>query len=357
MLATYLNSSNINIAVVAGGNDRAAVEQQLNAVPGLKSKPTDTIAQTVPVAINGQPISVLIQSVTAGGKFNANDVTRQLDGVQGHDIATGNVPNASVFKIVPGAQDAHAGRNLRAGDAATTNAILSLQASHAPLNLKLGDTVTIADAVTHNQTTITVVGFYQYTLNFEPIQMDGGAVTALTGGHPSYLFTAYVDPTMADRTLARIQAAVPAAQTFSVADTFAQVTSYLNNLVIVLVTIASLAMLAAVIIIANAVALAMIERRRELGILKAVGYTSRDVLGEVLVENGMIGFTGGVLAMVLVAVTTGLLGSLLFNTSFVTPVLTVLEIVPAATLICMLVAALVAWRATRVRPLEVLRYE
>lgn len=357
VLATYLNSSNINIAVVAGGADRTAVEQQLTEVPGLANESVNTIAQVQPAAINGQPVSAVIAAATATGQYNANDVLSRLDGVQGYDLAGGQTPNTSLFKLVQGAGDAQLGHDLTASDAGSGMALLPLDDSRAPLNLRLGDTITLADPATHAQATITVAGFYNYTLAFEPIQVDGGVVTALTHASPSYLYMAYVDPNTADRTLAHIQAAVPGAQTFSVADMFAQITSYLDNLVIVLVTVASLAMLAAIIIIANAVALAMLERRREIGILKAVGYTSRSVLGEVLVENGVIGFTGGALAMLLTATAVQVLGTFLFNSAFATPATTVLVIVPCAALACMLVAGLVAWRATRMRPLEVLRYE
>ena len=108
----------------------------------------------------------------------------------------------------------------------------------------------------------------------------------------------------------------------------------------------------------------MLERRRELGILKAMGHTSRSVLGEVLIENGAIGFMGGLLAMLLVATVTPLLGQTVFAdassgaaSTFGTPAPIVLGIVPTTAIACMLVAAGVAWRATRVRPLEVLRYE
>src|SRR5579859_1189662 len=357
VLVTYLDSSNVNVAVIAGGADRPALDRQLSQVAGLKNESVNTIAQVEPVAINGQPISTIVAAASATGKYNANDVLRQLDGVQGYDLAAGQAPNATLFKIVQGAGDSHVGRGLTRADASTGSALFPLDASHAPLSLKLGDAIILTNPMTHARATITVVGFYQYTLDFEPIQLDSAVVATLTQNQPSYLYMAYVDPAIADATLAHIQAALPSVQTYSVADTFAQVTGYLDNLVIVLVTIASLAMLAAIIIIANAVALAMLERRRELGILKAVGHTSRDVLSEVLVENGVIGSTGGVLAMLLVAVATQALGNLIFNVSFATPVATVLGIVPAAALICMLVAALVAWRATRVRPLKVVRYE
>ncbi|MGZ3637074.1 MAG: ABC transporter permease [Ktedonobacterales bacterium] len=154
------------------------------------------------------------------------------------------------------------------------------------------------------------------------------------------------------------------AHTYSLASALTQASTVINNLVTLLVAIASLAMLASIIIIANSVALAMLERRRELGILKAMGHTSRSVLGEVLIENGAVGILGGLLAMLLVATVTPLLGQLAFSdgssgsaSAFATPATFVLGIVPATALACMLVAASVAWRATRVRPLEVLRYE
>jgi ABC-type antimicrobial peptide transport system permease subunit len=116
-------------------------------------------------------------------------------------------------------------------------------------------------------------------------------------------------------------------------------------------------LLAALIIIANAVALAMLERRRELGILKAVGYTSRSILGEVLVENGTIGFVGAVLAMLLAALISGILASVAFHLHLGTNLGLVLGVVVSTAAICMLVAGVVAAGATRVRPLEVLRYE
>jgi ABC-type antimicrobial peptide transport system permease subunit len=146
-------------------------------------------------------------------------------------------------------------------------------------------------------------------------------------------------------------------QTFSIVDLLVFINGLLNNLIILLTAIASLAMLAGIIIIANAVALAMLERRRELGILKSVGYTSRSVLSEVLLENGVVGFTGAVLAMLLVTLATVVLAKIVFKITLGVSAPIVLGIILGTAAVCMLVAWLVAWSATRVRPLEVLRYE
>jgi putative ABC transport system permease protein len=167
----------------------------------------------------------------------------------------------------------------------------------------------------------------------------------------------HLDPKTTDATLATIQQAVPNVVAYNFADFADQYATLLNNLITVLITVTSLAMLASVIIIANSVALAMLERRRELGILKAMGQTSRSLLGEVAIENGVVGFTGALLALVMVVVMAILLGAFAFNLTVVIPTATVLEIVAVTVAICIAVAGLVAWQATRVRPVEVLRYE
>jgi ABC-type antimicrobial peptide transport system permease subunit len=264
-------------------------------------------------------------------------------------------------------------------------------AALAPLNLKVGDTITLASSVVvpTNGTkgtgstgntgtsatgaptgktgasppqplliTVHVVGFYTGSLTtFAPILADQSVVTKLAQGTQFYIYAMQVDPLKSDQVLRSIKAQVPAIQTFSVVDLVIAVNSLLNNLIILLTAIASLAMVAGVIIIANAVGLAMLERRREIGILKSVGYTSGNVLSGVLVENGLIGFGGSLIAMLIVTLANVLLDIYVFKLNLgVGPALSI-GVVGATTLICMIVAALVAYSAARVRPLEVLRYE
>jgi putative ABC transport system permease protein len=101
----------------------------------------------------------------------------------------------------------------------------------------------------------------------------------------------------------------------------------------------------------------MLERQREIGILKAVGYTSSSVLATVLIENGLVGMLGSLVAMLLVAGAITALSEYVFQIQLgVAPWLVGL-ITAGTALITMLVAMLVSWNAVRVRPLEVLRYE
>ena len=91
----------------------------------------------------------------------------------------------------------------------------------------------------------------------------------------------------------------------------------INSLLDVLLAIASLSLLAAVIIIANSVALAMLERQREMGILKAVGYTGNTILKQILIENSLIGGVGTFVATLQAAGGVTLGSKFFFNNNLV----------------------------------------
>lgn len=385
-----------NSFIIAGVQDKAAVDAQVSSISGVQGKAVNAIAQDVPVAVRGQPIGDLLQGVpTAGGPDSTGrgGALFALSGVQGYDLAAGqkleDITLAQGFQ--PGDQK---GRLLTASDAGTNNVLLPQFASLAPLKLKVGDTITVASQSAVPQTTggagqgqgqgqgqtptqagtgatggqtpaaapkpvtLTVVGFYSGGVTaFSPILADTSVVKEVAGNSYFYVYSLKLDPQTADQSLHTVQQNVPSTQTFSLVELTVFIDTLLTNLIILLTAVASLAMIAGFIIIANAVGLAMLERRREIGILKSVGFTSSNVLGEVVFENGLIGFIGAGLATLLVAGAVVFLSSVLFGSPFsVSPVL-VVAIVGATALVCMVVAALVAYNAARVRPLEVLRYE
>ena len=326
---------------------------------GIQAKQENSIAQGLPVAVDNVPMAQVVADAGRGGPDNLGrqGAYALLSSFEGFDLAHGALPQTT---IVPGRNDHGVkGRNLTAADAGTTNVLLPNAASLAPLNMKLGDTFVVASQDSKTTVTFKVVGFFSDadSLTGAAVWSDESQVSAITNGKPLYLFQLKIDPAQADQKLHQVEKAVPSVQTFSVVDLLLLINTLLNNLIVMLTAIASLAMIAGIIIIANAVALAMLERRRELGILKSVGFTSRSVLSEVLIENGAIGFTGALAAMLPVALATVILSRVVFNAPFGVATPVVLGIVLATALICMVVAGFVAWGATRVRPLEVLRYE
>ena len=79
----------------------------------------------------------------------------------------------------------------------------------------------------------------------------------------------------------------------------ASVRRYLHVVEIVLGGIGAVALGVATIGIANAMLAAVRERRREIGVLKAIGARDRDILRTFVVEAGTIGFVGGVIGSLL----------------------------------------------------------
>lgn len=142
-----------------------------------------------------------------------------------------------------------------------------------------------------------------------------------------------------------------------------------------LVGIAAISLLVAGIGIMNIMIVSLIERTREIGILKALGMRSRTVLGIFLGESVIIGVIGAVIGIVLgwglasiVAILfsgggpfAGIGGGQAAGTGLrITPVLTPTVFVGAFAFgigVSVIFALYPAWRASKLKPVEALRYE
>ena len=340
-----------NVVTLTSGTDTTTLQNKLGTVPGLAKTRTDTYTQVIPVAIDGQPLQQVLQASPAG--HNRQEVISFLSSLEGYNLSQ-NVPSSAIVQ----------GRALNASDAGTNNIVISdLLTSSGPfsMHLKPGDTITFASADGKTTTTATVVGVYARTSSDHAgsVLAANSTVHALSTAKIGVTTVTYmkIDPAQVNNALNRLGKIVPNATVQNLADIGTYITQMLSNILEMLVAIASLSLIAGVIIVANAVALAMLERRRELGILKSVGYTSGTVLSEVMIENGIVGAAGAFMAMLLATGAITLLGSFLFNLTLSTAPWIVISLIAGAALLAMLTAALVAWGSVRVRPLEVLRYE
>jgi putative ABC transport system permease protein len=83
-----------------------------------------------------------------------------------------------------------------------------------------------------------------------------------------------------------------------------------RNLFIFAVSMSGLALLASVMLIANAVGLSMLERRYEMGVMKAVGYSQGHVLLIIAYEYSLIALICSLLAVLAVEITIAIIGVL-----------------------------------------------
>jgi putative ABC transport system permease protein len=150
----------------------------------------------------------------------------------------------------------------------------------------------------------------------------------------------------------------------------------INNFYVILQVIfggvGAIALLVAAIGIANTMAMSILERTREIGLMKAVGATNRDVLAIFLGEASGIGFIGGlggvvigwlagqginVLAIVYLANQAGQQGGAPPSVAVYTPMWLPLFALIFSTLIGMLSGLYPALRAATMIPVMALKYE
>lgn len=346
-----------NVFVVAAPAQENTVNRQLALSGGIdagKTQINPVVPQLYPILINGRDVNAILRNLNRKDKLSRGDILGDLGSLEGYNLAEGsaNLPDITLA----------GGRNLGTSDAGTTNVVVNAELEQSPLNLRVGDLVELQSSDGSVTLILKIVGFYdgsQLTSNpnFASILADSSIANKLGGAATLDIYSLKVDPAQVPALRKHLNQAVPSAIIFSAVDIDTLVNQLLSNLIIMLTTISSLAMIAGLIIMANAVALAMLERRREIGILKAVGHTSRSVLAIVLIENGLIGLLGALVAMLLVVGAVTALSKFVFNTDLNIGSGLVELIILATILLTMLVAMSVAWRAVRVRPLDVLRYE
>lgn len=164
-----------------------------------------------------------------------------------------------------------------------------------------------------------------------------------------------------------LNAALVELSTIRVPPTFALDISFLDRLVGRLIdqfaaiptVVGGLSLLAAAVIMANTVALATLERRRQIGILKAIGLKRGRVLRIMLIENGLIGLLSAVLGLGLSAL------FLVLFTALTETVIPLPRDARLAGVALVIVAVLIGWASTflsaniavRERVMNVLRYE
>jgi putative ABC transport system permease protein len=144
------------------------------------------------------------------------------------------------------------------------------------------------------------------------------------------------------------------------------VQSVIGILQLVLVAIASIALVVASIGIMNTMLTSVMERTREIGIMKAIGATNTDIMSIFIIEGTLVSSIGGIIGIIL-----GVFGSqgltIILNSflsfggsSNLTPIITITSVVLAITvsLIVGVFSSLYpAWKAARMSPIEAVRYE
>lgn len=154
-------------------------------------------------------------------------------------------------------------------------------------------------------------------------------------------------------------------QTHSMAETNEEIQNQTRTIMLILGGIGSIAFIVSAIGIINTMLMSIYERQKEIGVMKVIGASVRDVETMFLIESGFIGFFGGILGLVISLIAAKFLNSVfggnpdtMFGGSgdiVIIPVWLALVGVGFSALVGVLAGYLPARRATKLSAIEALR--
>jgi len=143
----------------------------------------------------------------------------------------------------------------------------------------------------------------------------------------------------------------------------ATIGTVLNIITAFLLGVAGISLLVGGIGITNTMYTSVLERRKEIGILKSVGAQNKDVLAIFTIEAGLLGLVGGIIGVIigiifakgLEYVAVNILAASILQVAI--PAYLVIGVLIFSFLIGALSGLWPSWLATKVSPVEALRYE
>jgi predicted lysophospholipase L1 biosynthesis ABC-type transport system permease subunit len=343
-------------AQVTSANDAQAVaiKQALdtNKVPGLQKYLLDQRARLQLISAGGQSAEDLIAAKTArdkaqpanqggGGNSNASDLVN-LTGLNATDLA-------SLGTIEAGGQVYQ-----------NDDQIVISKGLSDDYQLKVGDKLIYKDSA-GKQYTFSISGVYdgKSFIVIIPIATTVNRVQGMANHGTDFSLT--IENGKVDAAINYLQANFPGASASDLSFISNIINSIIDNITAFPVLLAFLSLIAGAVLIANNVALAVLERRTEMGVMKSIGADNWRVLAIINWETAVVGFLGGLFGLFL-AIGIGAFGVSLLGTKDDPGVLSVSPLITLGMLVLavgLAIAATIAsaWSAAHEKPLVVLRYE
>jgi ABC-type lipoprotein release transport system permease subunit len=225
------------------------------------------------------------------------------------------------------------------------------------LGLEVGDTLRVLDS------SFRVVGIYETGSSWE----ESGAVVTLRdaqrlGGRPHQVSLYGIklrDPETAEEVRVYLNETFPEIEV-SLSSAFAENMPDMQRMQAMMGQIVSMAVFLGALSMLNTMLMSVLERTREIGVLRALGWRRRQVVGMILREALVLGLVGGALGillgigLILALQQIPVVGGMLEPHYDVTVLGRAVAIGLAAGVVGGLYPS---WRATRMRPVEALRYE
>lgn len=137
-----------------------------------------------------------------------------------------------------------------------------------------------------------------------------------------------------------------------------QLQGLINSAVYIVDGIASIVFLVGILDIINTMGFNLNERKREIGILKTLGFSRRQLLMSLSLEAGLLGFLGSVGGVLIGSIGLIILADLIgISTSILIPLWLTIGIITLTTILCLILGLFPAWFAANRNVAEALAYE
>ncbi len=255
------------------------------------------------------------------------------------------------------------GRFLTMDDVGKRNVLISTKIAHDYPNAD-GSPKKVGDSILIGGKKFEVIGLYETgsLLIDTTVVMDIETARDLLNVDKKTVSAFYVEP-KPDVELSelgeRITKALDDVQIRTMSQFNIQVGDIMGKLELFLSLTVGLALLVGGVGIANTMLMSAMERIVEFGVMRANGWTRRNVLGLVTIESGLLGLLSGILASILAFAGVTVLNH--FLTQFELQLELTPALIAASTLVAILIAVLAglypAWRASRMTPMDAIRNE
>lgn len=226
------------------------------------------------------------------------------------------------------------------------------------LNYKIGSNITIRD----QEATVTGIT-NQNELGMGAVILETPKAVSMNNNKVSYIFANVKgDPNIVKN---EIEDTISGTTAITKSDFTKQIDDMMNGIMLFIGAIASVALLVGVISIVNIMLVNVSERTREIGVLKAIGFTEREILTSILSESGLLGLIAAIIGVIIAAILLEIGVIYISQLSGITnvsvismlPLWLVAGVICGATLLSILAGLYPAWRASRLNVVEALRYE
>jgi putative ABC transport system permease protein len=207
---------------------------------------------------------------------------------------------------------------------------------------------------------------------YMPLQMAYTVITSKTNGDYDSIVVKIRDQNQLNDTMTSMTNALSMSrhvtgktQDFSIQSNQqeqATISATLSTMSMFLLAIAAVSLIVGAVGVANTMFTSVLEKTKEIGIMKAIGARNKDILLIFLFNAALIGLIGGILGVLLGMVLSGSLQTLLGGTPFargsdIVTLSSVIWALSVSIIVGILAGIIPAYQGSRLKPVDALRYE